>query len=126
MHIPVLILHILAATIWAGGHLVLASAVLPRALKERDVDAILSFESKYERIGMPALLIQIATGLGHCKEALLNNPLHEQHLVRILLHGLNAFDSCLGGCTCRSLIQFAADERRLCRGCPPRDGRHSA
>ena len=57
-----LFLHILAATIWTGGHLVLATAVLPRVLRERSPDELLRFESRYERIGIPALLIQVATG----------------------------------------------------------------
>ena len=58
-----LFLHILAATIWTGGHLVLATAVLPRVLKERSPAELLNFESRYERIGIPALLVQVATGL---------------------------------------------------------------
>ena len=58
-----LLLHVLAATVWTGGHLVLALAILPRVLRERDPAALLRFESAYERIGIPALLIQVATGL---------------------------------------------------------------
>lgn len=63
MHGILLFLHILAATVWTGGHLVLATTVLPRVLKERSPDELLRFESRYERIGIPALLIQVATGL---------------------------------------------------------------
>lgn len=59
----VLLLHVLAATVWTGGHLVLAATVLPRALRARDVSILLSFEQGYERIGMPALLLQVASGL---------------------------------------------------------------
>jgi putative copper export protein len=59
----VLLLHVLGATIWTGGHLVLALAILPRVLKERTVSELLRFESAYERIGVPALLIQVATGV---------------------------------------------------------------
>lgn len=59
----ILLLHILAATVWTGGHLVLATTVLPRALRQRDVRILTDFESGYERIGMPALVIQVATGL---------------------------------------------------------------
>lgn len=55
--------HVLAACVWAGGHLVLAVAVLPRVLREKDVQGLLRFEGAYERIGMPALVIQIVTGL---------------------------------------------------------------
>ncbi|MFN7941071.1 MAG: CopD family protein [Thermoanaerobaculia bacterium] len=58
-----LLLHILSATVWTGGHLVLASTVLPRALRERSAAELRRFESGYERIGIPALLIQVATGL---------------------------------------------------------------
>ncbi len=60
---PILLLHVLAATVWTGGHLVLAFTVLPRVLRERDPAELLRFESAYERIGIPALLIQVATGL---------------------------------------------------------------
>jgi putative copper export protein len=59
----VLILHILGATIWAGGHLVLSLTVLPRALRSRDPRILLDFEEGYERIGMPALVVQVITGL---------------------------------------------------------------
>lgn len=59
----VLLIHILGATIWTGGHLVLALTVLPRALRARDPKVIQEFEAGYERLGMPALLVQIVTGL---------------------------------------------------------------
>jgi putative copper export protein len=58
-----LVLHILGATVWTGGHLVLSLTVLPRALRQRDPDVIRSFEAGYERIGLPALAIQVVTGL---------------------------------------------------------------
>lgn len=58
-----LLLHVLAATVWTGGHLVLALTVLPRILKERSPAELLRFEAAYERIGIPALLIQVATGI---------------------------------------------------------------
>lgn len=59
----VVLLHLLGATVWTGGHLVLAITVLPRALKERSIKDLVRFESSYERIGMPAFLVQIVTGL---------------------------------------------------------------
>lgn len=62
MYSYVLLAHVLGATIWTGGHLVLASAVLPRALASRDPAILLAFESGFERIGMPALLVQVVTG----------------------------------------------------------------
>lgn len=63
MYSLILLFHILAATIWTGGHLVLATTVLPRALKARSPEILLSFENGFEKIGMPALVIQIASGL---------------------------------------------------------------
>ncbi|MDX3774186.1 CopD family protein [Chromatiaceae bacterium AAb-1] len=55
--------HILAATIWTGGHLVLAIVILPGVLKQRSPQRLIDFESAYEKIGMPALVIQVVTGL---------------------------------------------------------------
>lgn len=63
MYAFALFLHVLAATVWTGGHLVLAFAVLPRVLRERSPEQLLRFEQGYERIGMPALVLQIVTGL---------------------------------------------------------------
>jgi len=58
-----LILHLLGASIWVGGHLVLSLAFLPRALRERRPDIVQGFESRYERIGIPALITQVVTGV---------------------------------------------------------------
>lgn len=63
MHGALLLLHILAATVWTGGHLVLALTILPPALKKRSPADLLGFESAYEKIGIPALLVQVTTGL---------------------------------------------------------------
>lgn len=63
MYSYVLLLHVLAATIWVGGHLVLALTVLPRALSTRDPAALLVFESGFEHLGMSALLVQVLTGI---------------------------------------------------------------
>lgn len=57
-----LLLHVLGATIWTGGHIVLAVVVLPKVLKENSPSRLLEFESVYEKIGMPALFIQVITG----------------------------------------------------------------
>ncbi|NRP14117.1 MULTISPECIES: CopD family protein [unclassified Aliiroseovarius] len=59
----VLVVHLLGAAVWTGGHIVLATTVLPRALKARDPGILLRFEQGYERVGMPALLAQVASGL---------------------------------------------------------------
>lgn len=58
-----LILHVLGATIWVGGHLVLLLGYVPKALKNKDCGVIKGFEEKYEPIGIPALLVQIITGI---------------------------------------------------------------
>lgn len=63
MYSWVLLLHLIGAAVWAGGHLVLALGVLPAALHARDPARLLAFERVYERIGLPALLVQVATGL---------------------------------------------------------------
>jgi putative copper export protein len=59
----ILFLHILGATIWTGGHVVLSVVVLPGVLRERAPDRLLRFESAFEKIGMPALLVQVVTGV---------------------------------------------------------------
>ncbi|WP_421701346.1 CopD family protein [Aliiroseovarius sp.] len=59
----ILTFHVLGAAIWTGGHLVLATTVLPRALKARDLGILLRFEQGFEKIGMPALVVQVGTGL---------------------------------------------------------------
>ncbi len=58
-----LFLHLLAATVWTGGHLVLACSILPGVLKNKDVDFLQRFEQAFEKIGIPALIIQVLTGL---------------------------------------------------------------
>lgn len=58
-----LAVHILSATIWTGGHIVLSLVILPRVLKNRSPAELLNFESGFEKIGMPALIIQIISGL---------------------------------------------------------------
>ncbi len=58
-----LILHILAATIWAGGHLVLAVTILPKALRRNAPELVFEFDSGFERIAIPALLLLVVTGL---------------------------------------------------------------
>ena len=63
MYATALIVHVLAATVWTGGHLVLALGILPGALRERSPAAIEAFEGHFEKIGIPALLLQVASGL---------------------------------------------------------------
>jgi putative copper export protein len=63
MHHFFLVLHLLAASIWIGGHLLLLIRYLPEALKNSSAEIITDFEKKFELIGIPALLIQIITGI---------------------------------------------------------------
>ncbi|MBI2281112.1 MAG: copper resistance protein CopD [Bacteroidetes bacterium] len=58
-----IIIHVLGATIWVGGHLLLCLRYLPEALKKKDPEIIKAFEKKYEIIGMPSLLLQVITGI---------------------------------------------------------------
>jgi len=59
----VLTAHLLGAAVWVGGHLVLALSVLPRALRDRRAATVSEFEAGFERVGLPALAVQIVTGL---------------------------------------------------------------
>jgi putative copper export protein len=56
-------MHILGAAVWTGGHLVLVLGFLPRALRDKDPRLIEQFESRFERVGIPALVVQVVTGL---------------------------------------------------------------
>ncbi|KKZ15347.1 MAG: copper resistance protein CopD [Candidatus Synechococcus spongiarum 142] len=58
-----LFIHLAAAAIWVGGHLVLAIGLLPEALAKRDPEPIREFERVYEQLGLPAMAIQVITGL---------------------------------------------------------------
>lgn len=63
MYASILIVHVLAASIWTGGHLFLSIGLLPKVLKNKDYNSLLNFERIYERVGMPALIIQVLTGV---------------------------------------------------------------
>ncbi|MDR0227720.1 MAG: CopD family protein [Flavobacteriaceae bacterium] len=58
-----LILHLLGATIWVGGHILLTVVILPQVWKEKSVDKLFNFESRYEWFGMPALFVLLFTGI---------------------------------------------------------------
>lgn len=94
----ILLLHLLGATVWTGGHLILATVILPRALKHRDVEGIRNFENAYEKIGIPALVVQIASGLWLAHRMLpdvslwfqWHNPIARLILLKLSLLGLTA------------------------------------
>lgn len=58
----VLVVHLIGASVWVGGHLVLLLSILPRALRTGVVEPVRAFEDRYERIGIPALLAQVVSG----------------------------------------------------------------
>lgn len=58
-----ILMHVLGATVWVGGHLILSIGVLPKALRENNPQVILDFEKHFEKIGLPALLLQVVTGI---------------------------------------------------------------
>ncbi|MDM1045357.1 CopD family protein [Myroides sp. 1354] len=58
-----LLLHLLGATIWVGGHILLSVIILPQVWKEKSVEKLFAFESRYEWIGMPALAVMLITGV---------------------------------------------------------------
>lgn len=63
MYPTIIAIHLIAATIWTGGHIVLFFAVLLPALKHRDHTRITAFEEHFEKVGIPALLTLVATGV---------------------------------------------------------------
>ena len=93
MHGLILLLHILAATVWTGGHLVLSFTILPQALKEQSPSELLRFERAYERIGIPSLVIQVLTGVSMAYRLVpdlsewfnLDNPVSKPIAAKLLL-----------------------------------------
>ncbi|MFL0790547.1 MAG: CopD family protein [Prochlorococcus sp.] len=55
--------HVLAATVWTGGQLLLNFRVLPKALREGSVNQIRSFEELFEPLRVSSLAIQVVSGL---------------------------------------------------------------
>ncbi len=58
-----LIGHLIGAAIWIGGHLLLCVRYLPEAIRLKNPEIITQFEKKYEIIGLPALVVQVITGI---------------------------------------------------------------
>ena len=58
-----LLLHLIGACIWVGGHLILSLQIVPQALIKKDVLLIQQFEKIFEPIGIPSLIVQIITGV---------------------------------------------------------------
>lgn len=62
LHQIILIIHLLAASIWVGGHLFLILRILPATLQQKDISILSDFRLKFGKIGMPSLLILVVTG----------------------------------------------------------------
>jgi len=56
-------LHVVGAAVWVGGHLVLLVRYLPQAWRARQPGLLREFERRYEGLGLPALALQVVTGL---------------------------------------------------------------
>lgn len=63
MYSTIIAIHLIAATIWTGGHIVLFFAVLLPALKTRDPARITAFEEHFEKVGIPALMTLVISGV---------------------------------------------------------------
>ena len=112
-----LLLHLVGATIWTGGHLVLAICVLPGILRARSPRRLLDFEQAYEKIGMTALAVQVVTGLWLAYRLLPDpglwldstNPLARGIQAKLVLLGLTV----LVALDARLRVLPRLDERRL-------------
>ena len=62
-HQIILIIHLLAATIWIGGHLILLLRYVPKDIKTKSLDELSVFRKNFEPVGMPSLFILIITGI---------------------------------------------------------------
>ena len=62
-HHVLLVIHLLASAVWVGGHLLLLTSYVPRAIKYQNKSVILDFEARYERLGMSSLIVLVATGI---------------------------------------------------------------
>lgn len=58
-----LIIHLLAATIWVGGHLILLLRYVPKAIKTKSLEELSIFRKNFEPVGMPSLFTLIITGI---------------------------------------------------------------
>lgn len=62
-HQIILIIHLLAASIWVDGHLFLILRILPATLQQKNISILSDFRLKFGKIGMPSLLILVVTGI---------------------------------------------------------------
>ena len=62
-HQIILIIHLLAATIRVGGHLILLLRYVPKAIKTKSLEELSMFRKNFEPVGMPSLFVLIVTGI---------------------------------------------------------------
>ena len=87
-----LFLHILAASVWVGGQIVLAGLV-PTA-RTLGPDAPKAVANAYNRIAWPALGLAVLTGLWNLMAIDMNDLPHpwvELHVLAVVLTGVGAF-----------------------------------
>lgn len=62
-HQIILIIHLLAASIWVGSHLFLVLRILPATIQQKNISILSDFRTKFGKIGMPSLFILVITGI---------------------------------------------------------------
>ncbi len=62
-HHFLLIVHLLAAAVWVGGHLYISLRIMPGCLRRLDPRELIEFEKRYEPIGMGALVLLVISGV---------------------------------------------------------------
>src|SRR5690554_818550 len=62
-HHILLIIHLICAAVWVGGHLFLVLRIIPKALKEKNSSILKNFKNRFEPIGIPALILLLVSGI---------------------------------------------------------------
>ncbi|MCB1601350.1 MAG: hypothetical protein KDI66_15135 [Xanthomonadales bacterium] len=62
-HHALLVLHLLAAAVWVGGYVFLVLGYAPEALRTRDPRGLIDAHARLQRVGLPALVVVIVSGL---------------------------------------------------------------
>ncbi|MBS0191078.1 MAG: CopD family protein [Phycisphaerales bacterium] len=103
------IFHVLGASVWVGGHIVLLVVTIPSARRRGEVAPIREFEAAFSRVGLVALLVQVATGFALASRwvgewrSILSSPNSAAHLVLTKL-GLLALIVGLGTHASRRIV----------------------
>lgn len=58
-----IVLHLIASSVWVGVQVVLTFSILPQGVKERDESTLYRIGAVYSSVGIPALLFSVMTGL---------------------------------------------------------------